>query len=212
MKKTILAASLILFLILSGCSAGSDLGISFGGVRQESVTDDREPNYLDRIAPIAWPKSHKVITYQILGGGSHLPGINIPATADKALHRWDYILNPRGHELVEDKLAEPDAADITIEITNRQGFQRQEGTDKSTMGFTNLYYTKDGKNLAHARMFILRSLTPDDETQVVMHEMGHALGVRGHSPESTDLMYETIHLPAHITHGDANTVALIYER
>lgn len=56
-------------------------------------------------------------------------------------------------------------------------------------------------------------LTPEQVERVALHELGHVLGVRGHSPIPADLMYEVAHdrVPqAALSDEDANTLRALY--
>lgn len=46
----------------------------------------------------------------------------------------------------------------------------------------------------------------------VLHEMGHALGLRGHSPESGDIMYKNVAGAEGLSPRDRETLRLLYSR
>ena len=46
---------------------------------------------------------------------------------------------------------------------------------------------------------------------MIAHELGHAMGIDGHSADPSDLMYANSHLPAIVTPSDQNTVLWSYE-
>ncbi len=52
-----------------------------------------------------------------------------------------------------------------------------------------------------------------DVYKTMLHEMGHALGLGGHSPDSNDIMYRWVRSPAEgLSERDRRTLQLLYER
>jgi predicted Zn-dependent protease len=75
-------------------------------------------------------------------------------------------------------------------------------------------YTDDENRLRH-RFTILVSPTQVGQyaQSAVRHELGHALGIWGHSEAETDVMYYSqIRRPAAISPRDANTLRYVYEQ
>jgi hypothetical protein len=64
--------------------------------------------------------------------------------------------------------------------------------------------------LISAAVSIEQSLPDAFQVQVIAHELGHSLGIEGHSTVQSDLMYANAHLPAVITTRDQNTVLQAY--
>ncbi len=48
--------------------------------------------------------------------------------------------------------------------------------------------------------------------QTVLHEMGHALGLGGHSPDNGDIMYRSIGKATGLSPRDRETMRLLYQR
>jgi predicted Zn-dependent protease len=95
-------------------------------------------------------------------------------------------------------------ADITIRWTSF------ENLPTNAIGFTEVTFRTADQVLSSAKVQIQESLPDNFQVQVMAHELGHSLGVDGHSPSETDLMYANAHLPAAVTTRDRNTVLLSY--
>jgi len=78
------------------------------------------------------------------------------------------------------------------------------------VGRTSVVFTDPEQILMGATVRVDRNLSDDMETQVIAHELGHALGIDGHSADPKDLMFPIAHLPAAITARDTNTVQQAY--
>jgi predicted Zn-dependent protease len=75
-------------------------------------------------------------------------------------------------------------------------------------------YVDDHKVLTHRCTIIIRpNQTERYLAAAVRHELGHALGLWGHSPESTDVMYfSQVRTPAMVSVRDVNTLKRVYEQ
>jgi len=76
------------------------------------------------------------------------------------------------------------------------------------VGLTTVTY--QGSQILQATIHLDASLSGEALKQVLAHELGHALGVDGHSADPSDLMYPRSHLPFRITPRDRNTLLSIY--
>jgi hypothetical protein len=95
-------------------------------------------------------------------------------------------------------------ADVTVSVVT-------PGTlAGGAIGRTDVTFRMEDQVLTHALVRINERLPQAEMVQVTAHELGHALGIQGHSPDKHDLMYPYAHLPAEITDRDFNTMAVSY--
>jgi hypothetical protein len=79
-----------------------------------------------------------------------------------------------------------------------------------TVGRTQYTYNAGRKELISAEVKYSLVGMHSDQTRVVVHEIGHVLGIHGHSEQEQDVMYPTLTLRNVITERDLNTVFWLY--
>lgn len=132
--------------------------------------------------------------------------------AKKAFEQWQQKTN----NLVSFKFVNsPDNAQITVSF---QGKLETSSADESYIaGFSKPYYV--GNNIAKSEIHIL-SIDPDTKQMLgddfitfsTLHEIGHSLGFRGHSPDKNDVMSATSVIPkTSLTQRDLNTLNVFYK-
>lgn len=104
-----------------------------------------------------------------------------------------------------------DRADITIEQLNPQ---RQSGERVRSAETRYRLYVNERHQLAHRSMITIRpNQTETYITAAVRHELGHALGIWGHSPLATDALYfSQVQTPSGLSARDINTLKRVYQQ
>ena len=108
-------------------------------------------------------------------------------------------------------------ADITIEVVdNLEKLSNQ--SELYMAGLTNNIFVGKDKQLSSSTVKLL-SVKPNSRTRVsndemypvVMHELGHALGIIGHSQDESDVMYAfTTKNTGRLTQRDITTIKMMY--
>lgn len=101
-----------------------------------------------------------------------------------------------------------DTADIIIDLdTASKGIAGHARASE-------FYQAFDG-TLQHRVQIVIAKNPPGGLIQVykaTLHELGHALGLWGHSPEKTDIMFRSVQVRSKITARDLNTLKKVYEQ
>lgn len=211
----LLAAALLVALILpalSGCAgtAGNALNAIRRPQAPTSGAGPFTPNYLDEIVSRRFAPG--VVTYRIVGGASALPGVDTPRAIARGLHRWDGALRLGGVTLAPAAPGEDPAVEIRV-VTGREirEFLEARGVELrgTPIGVAWRRVGPDGR-LVRSWAMIDRGLVPTRMEATAAHEIGHALGILGHSPSAADVMYPTVPVLAALSQRDQNTMASIY--
>jgi predicted Zn-dependent protease len=86
--------------------------------------------------------------------------------------------------------AEPEAADIRFVWDADQEMESGAmGEELDWVQFRRVGNELTGRKVAFISVDLSRNWSKDEMRAIVLHEMGHALGIRGHSPSKGDIMY-----------------------
>jgi hypothetical protein len=115
------------------------------------------------------------------------------------------------------EVADPSKADITVKWTN-QVTERPEGTEAGKTDALTKLNTSTGQGIIYgARMQFLtrmpnREFTDLEVAKTCMHEVGHAMGLQGHSPNRHDIMYYAVQPTQEpvLSQRDVNTLTRLY--
>ena len=108
-----------------------------------------------------------------------------------------------------------DNADIVIDVVEH--FDSNDNKDSIYMaGLTNNSFSSDDKYLSKSFIKILSKkpnsnvkVTPSEVYNVAIHELGHAIGIIGHSPKNTDVMYASSNVKT-FSSRDIATIKILY--
>lgn len=127
-----------------------------------------------------------------------------PAAVTQALQEWQAYF-PLA------MTADPSQADIVIAAIDPQ--QPSQGRVRSAETRYRLYIDSQNR-LAHRCTIQIRAQqTQTYIAAAVRHELGHALGIWGHSPIASDALYfSQVRTPAPISARDINTLKRVYQQ
>ncbi len=86
--------------------------------------------------------------------------------------------------------ADADEADIRFEWDQSQNMgEGHAGEERDWVQFESVGNSVTSRKVAHIAIALVRNWTKDEMRALTLHEMGHALGIRGHSSSKGDIMY-----------------------
>lgn len=143
-----------------------------------------------------------MVTVSLIGDD----GKRKPPTTRRMVKRAAELWNRKMESTVQLLVVDDPIADVTIRFVSGSQLPNH------TSGRTEIAYQVLSGTLCSASIQVESGLKEDNAVQAVAHELGHALGIQGHSPNREDLMFEKSHLPAVVTQRDANTLCIAYGR
>ncbi len=212
-----IAVALPLAAGLAGCGGGGGgTGTPSGGTKEvpgtapttpavtspvsNSGTGSFVPNYrAELIAARRWDKSVLTVgfTAPVNADGTVR---NVGPLVQQAIDLWN---NKVGQNIRFQLTNAPDA-DIQVRWVSSGSLP------SDAIGRTEVRFRNADQVLISALVSVEQSLPDSFQVQVLGHELGHSLGIEGHSTVSSDLMFANAHLPAQITTRDQNTVLQAY--
>ncbi len=196
--------------------AAKNRGISGQKLRIKSVGDNYIQNAIDSGKVTRWHQGKMPVKLYI-ERSSNVEGYKdyYYAAAQKAMNDWTGSVD--GNLLSYELVTNPREADIQLyfvrEILENTGKAFIAGLATPHIKQHLLYYY-DVKVVTQ-KPPDGRSFTEKEIYRTILHELGHALGIRGHSSQKRDIMYAGVETnPQHEDRGlserDINTLTLLY--
>lgn len=111
-----------------------------------------------------------------------------------------------------------DSADV--EIVVKPSFDPSERSNEAFMlGLTNTYLNENSNNIEKAKITLIyrhpieknKSISGEDMYKIILHELGHAVGISGHSDNENDIMFPILSkADEKLSSRDRVTIKLIY--
>lgn len=93
--------------------------------------------------------------------------------------------------------AGPELADIRLEWELSPGEESHAGEESDWVQFRRVGNELTGRKVAFISVDLSRRWSKDEMRAIILHEMGHALGIKGHSDSKGDIMYFQIQEKPH---------------
>ena len=188
------------------------LGVAVGCKNDNSdrpMKPPYEPNYVSAVSPVTWPDDVKTITYSITNADSSIPFVDAEKAVIAGVNQWEQSLDGFKSLSKVSVITSDIPALVEIRFVSTTEMMIAAGR-QGVAGYTTLAYRQDGR-LKSATCLIVNNKLPTELKKIAAHEFGHAMGMRGHSPNKNDLMSPSPSILAGVNNTDHNTMRSIYD-
>lgn len=192
-------------VVLAGCGGGTTTAQGSSNLGYECLTD-YSPNYTDAILTSSdanvkgsfahWTRFPIKVGFVVDGNWS----LEKQAAAQEGFASW---MRSTGNNLSLVYVVDPNDANVKVSFVGSSELGR------NVLGIT-ATYINTRREIGRVEMRVLGSLSLADIAGVCAHEMGHGLGIQGHSPFGDDLMYYALNATRTPTLRDTNTLQANY--
>lgn len=200
-RYTVLKQLALMGLLIGTLSGGTWAAVSPGAVHYlpDAMIDGRQI--------VRWNDDTRVIMVNIRSGsrvsGWHPEMVQL---LKAACAEWQQAMAGR---LRFEYTADSEQADITV---NWQRLSQGERVGEQVSGWTNNTFT-DADIVISLTNPVGRPLSSPELMHVALHEVGHALGIKGHSANPKDIMYPNVQPGVvHLSSRDISTMRLLYQQ
>lgn len=198
-------------LLLAGCGGGAGASIAGDGASVDATpfapaptyTDSRA-NFPDAISRSFTPNYASALEVSGVWQGRTLL-VYFPAESEgivtQSLQRWK---DATGGFFHWERVASADEAQVTFKGVDPSEFK------SGNVGRTQYTYNIASKELISAQVTYSISGDEADQIPIVVHELGHVLGIHGHSDSVSDIMYPSVARQGVISTKDLNTLFWLY--
>ncbi|MBC8137619.1 MAG: matrixin family metalloprotease [Fibrella sp.] len=198
-SATLVAASFLLI----GCGGGGANGGVMPSIVDPTLSDSRA-SLPDAASRSFAPNYSPVVESHGIWQGRTLRVYFVSeadAVVTAALRRWE---DATGGFFHWERVSTPGEAQVSFLALPTSEFAT------GTVGRTRYTYNTGRNELITAEVKYAVTGMNADQTRVVVHELGHVLGIHGHSDSEPDVMYPTLTLRNVITQRDLNTLFWLY--
>jgi predicted Zn-dependent protease len=206
--------------VLSGSTTVNHIS-TFSALTGVAAPDEMQSSCADYLSWVCtqgmyhW-QENKMPIKVCISSGAGVPGYR-PEFAGMVRHAFNEWVVASGEKLSWKEVKDPSQADVNVGWTD-QVTQRSNGTEAGeTKAYTRLNSATGQGIIYGANMSLLtelpeRQFSDTDMEKTILHETGHALGLQGHSPSRTDIMYYSINADQQpeLTGRDEATMAHLY--
>lgn len=187
---------LVILLIVSMFGCGGGGGSSTGGVCSATLYT---PNYATAPGMTLRKWNHLPIKV-FFQTTTPISATTIEQHLRDGFNRWEVALSRD----LWTEIGSASGADLVVSV--------QASAPQTTLATTTVFFSSGSSIISSATMtvFTWPALAEADYAPTGCHEMGHALGIGGHSNSNLDLMYFTGNLSGLLTVPDLNTLRTCY--